>query len=169
MEWRIWINWWIISISDIEGYFEYILKKHGEKAVNPSLRKYIIKIENRITFKIKTGHYLELLTPETVKLLGSTKSKITKFKHGDYVPYLEITGVVLIHRNVLIIVIYKIQEPCIHLFVPNKLFDQLLDISPTSFIFLKTFDSEFSCIEVWFTDQEFKHLERKDKINMVIN
>ena len=73
MEWRIWINWWIISISDIEGYFEYILKKHGEKAVNPSLRKYIIKIENRITFKIKTGHYLELLTPETVKLLGSTK------------------------------------------------------------------------------------------------
>ena len=79
-------------------------------------------------FKIKTGHYLELLTPETVKLLGSTKSKIAKYKNGEYVPYLEITGVLLIHRNVLIIVIYKIQEPYLHLFVPNKLFGQLLDI-----------------------------------------
>ena len=64
------------SISDIQDYFEYILKKHGEKTVNPSIRMYINKIENRITFKIKTGYCLELLTPETMKLLGSTKSKI---------------------------------------------------------------------------------------------
>ena len=58
-----------------------------EKTVNPSIRIYINKIENRITFKIKTGYYLELLTPETMKLLGSTKSKI-KNENGENVPYL---------------------------------------------------------------------------------
>ena len=58
---------------------------------------YVNKIENRITFKIKTGYYLQLLTPETMKLLGSTKSKITKNKNGENVPHLEITEVVLIH------------------------------------------------------------------------
>ena len=66
------------SISDIQDYLEYILKKHGEKKINPSIKIYINKIENRITFKIKTGYYLELLTPETMKLLGSNKSKIKK-------------------------------------------------------------------------------------------
>ena len=60
-------------ISDIQDYFEYILKTHGKKLVNPSIRIYINKIENRITLKITTGYYLELLTPETMKLLGSTK------------------------------------------------------------------------------------------------
>ena len=65
-------------VSDIQDYFEYILKKHGEKTVNPSIRIYTNKIEKRITFKIKTGYYLELLTPETMELLRSTKSKITK-------------------------------------------------------------------------------------------
>ena len=52
------------------------------------------KTENRIAFKIKTGYYLKPLTPETMKLLGSTKSKITKDENGEYVPYLEITEVV---------------------------------------------------------------------------
>ena len=66
------------SVSDIEDYFEYILKKHETVPDNPSIRIYINKIENRITFTIKTGYYLKLLTPETMKLLGSTKSKITK-------------------------------------------------------------------------------------------
>ena len=87
------------SISDIQDYFEHILKRHREKTVNPSIRIYINKIEIRITFKIKTGYYLELLTPETMKLIGSTKSKITKDKSGINVPYLEITEVVLIHCN----------------------------------------------------------------------
>ena len=52
---------------------------------------YVNKIENRITFKIKTGYYLELLTPETMKLLGSTKGKINKDENGETVPHLEIT------------------------------------------------------------------------------
>ena len=88
------------SISDIEDYFEYIFKKHGEKTVNPSIRIYINKIENRITFKIKTRYYLKLLTPGAMKLLGSSKSKITKDEKGENMPYLKITEVALMHCNV---------------------------------------------------------------------
>ena len=75
------------SVSDIQDYFEYISKKHSESVDNPSIRIYVNKIENRITFKIKNGYYLELLTPETMKLLGSTESKITKDKNGENVPH----------------------------------------------------------------------------------
>ena len=63
------------SISDIQDYFEYIFKKHGEDIDEPSVRIYVNKIENRVTFKIKNGYCLELLTSETMKLLGSTKKK----------------------------------------------------------------------------------------------
>ena len=73
------------SVSDIQDYFEYILKKHSESVDNPSIRMYLNRIENRITFKIKSGYYLELLTPETMKLLGSTESKITKDKNSENV------------------------------------------------------------------------------------
>ena len=78
------------SVSDIQDYFEYVLKKHSESVDNPSIRMYLNRIENRITFKIKSGYYLELLTPETMKLLGSTESKITKDKNGENVPHLDI-------------------------------------------------------------------------------
>ena len=77
------------SVADIQDYFEYILKKHSENVDNPSIRIYVNKIEYRITFKIKNGYYLELLTPETMKLLGSTESKITKDENGEDVPHLE--------------------------------------------------------------------------------
>ena len=88
------------SISDIQDYFEYILKKHNESVDNSSVRIYVNKIENRVTFKIKNGYYLELLTPETMKLLGSTGSKITKDKNGENVPRLEIVELVLVHFNI---------------------------------------------------------------------
>ena len=78
------------SVSDIQDYFEHILKKHSESVDNPSIRIYLNKIKNRITFKIKNGYYLELLTPETMKLLGSTESKTTKDQNGENVPHLEI-------------------------------------------------------------------------------
>ena len=81
------------SISDIQDYFEYIFKKNGEKTVNPSIIIYINKIENRITFKIKTGYYLKPLTPETMKLIGITKSKITKNENGESVSNLEIGSI----------------------------------------------------------------------------
>ena len=74
------------SIPDIQDYFKYSLKKHGENIDNPSIIIYINKIENRITFKIKNGYYLELLTQETMKLLGSTESKIIEDKNSENVP-----------------------------------------------------------------------------------
>ena len=64
-------------ISDIQDFFEYIPKKHSKNTDNPSIRIYVNKIENRITFKSKNGYYLKLLTTETMKLLASTESKIT--------------------------------------------------------------------------------------------
>ena len=81
------------SVSDIQDYFEFILEKHAENIDNPSVQIYVNKIENRITFKIKDGYSLEVLTPETIKLLGSTKNKITKDKNSENVPHLEITEV----------------------------------------------------------------------------
>ena len=78
------------SISDIQDYFEYILKKHGWDIDEPSVQIYANKIENSATFKIKNGYSLELLTPETIKLLGSTKNKIIKDKNGENVPILKL-------------------------------------------------------------------------------
>ena len=94
-------------------------------------------------FKIKTGHYLELLTPGTMKLLRSTDIKITKDKNGGNVPHLEVTEVVLVHCYI-VNNDYQQELRVLYAFVPNKLFGQSLDISPKNFIFLKTFDSEFS-------------------------
>ena len=68
---------------------------------NLLIRIYINKKENKITFKIKTGYNLELLTPETIELLRSTENKITKDKNGENVAHLEITEVVLVHCNIV--------------------------------------------------------------------
>ena len=135
------------SISDIQDYFEYILKKHSESVDNPSIRIYVNKIENRITFKIKSGYYLELLTPETMKLLGSTESKITKNKNGENVPHLEVVELVLVHCN-LVNKDYQQDSRILYTFVPNKTFGSLLEISPTNHVFLKTFNSEFQEINI---------------------
>ena len=102
-----------------------------------------------------------------MKLFGNTKSKTTKDKNGKNVPHLEITQVVLIHCNI-VNNDYQQDLRVIYAFVPNKSFDQLLDISPKNIIFLKPFDSEFSHIEVWFTDQNFKLLVVEDKINITL-
>ena len=82
-----------------------------------------------------------------MKLLGSTKSKITNDENGENVPYLEITKVVLVHCNT-VNNDYQQDTRVLYTFVPNKSFGQLLDISPKKFIFSKTFDSEFSYFEV---------------------
>ena len=118
-------------------------------------------------FKIKTGCCLELLMAETMKLLGSTKIKITKDKNVENAPHLEITELVLVHCNI-VNNDYQQDSRVLYTFVPNKLFGQLLDISPKNSIFLKTFNSEFSCIEVWFTDRNSKPLEIEDKINITL-
>ena len=89
------------SLSDIQDYFEYMLKKHSENFDNPSIRIYVNEIENRIIFKTKNGYYVELLTPETMKLLGSTESKLTKDRNGENVPHLETVELVLVHCNLV--------------------------------------------------------------------
>ena len=97
-----------------------------------------------------------------MKLPGSTKSKKTKDKNGENVHHLEATEAVLIHCNI-VNKDYKYDLRVLCTFVPNKAFGKLLDISPKSFTFFKTFDSEFSYIEVWLTDQNSKPLETEDK------
>ena len=155
------------SVSNIQDYFEYIFKKHGENIDKPSVKIYVNKIENRITFKIKNGYSLELLTPETMKLLGSTENKITKDKNGENVPHLEITEVVLVHCNI-VNNDYQQDSRILYTFLPNKLFSSLLEISPTNHIFLKILNSEYDEIKVWFTDQNSKPLEMEDRINLTM-
>ena len=155
------------AVSDIQDYFEYILKKHSESVENPSIRMYINRIENRITFKIKSGYYLELLTPETMKLLGSTETKINKDKNGENVPDLKIVELVLVHCN-LVNNDYQQDSRILFTFVPNKSFGSELEISPTNHVFLKIFNSEFQEDKVWFTDQTSKPLELEDKINITL-
>ena len=155
------------SVSDIRDYFEYILKKNGESVDKPSVQIYVNKIENRVTFKIKNGYALELQTPETMKLLGSTENKIIKDKNGENVPHLEITEVVLVHCNI-VNNDYQQDSRVLYTFVPNKPFGSLLEISPKNHIFLKTFSSEFQDIRVWFTDQNSQPLETEDRINLTL-
>ena len=153
------------SVSDIQDYFEYNLEKHGEDIDEASVQILVNKIENKITFKVKKGYSLELLTPETMKLLESTKNKIIKDKNGENVPHLEITDVLLIHCDI-VNNDYQQDSRVLYTFVPNKPFGSLLEISPTNHIFLKTFNSEYDEIKVWFTDQNNKPLEIEDGINL---
>ena len=95
---------------------------------------YVSKIENTVTFKIKTGHYIELLTPETMKLLGWNKSKITKDKDGENGPHLEITEVVLILYD-MFNNDYQQDLKVLYTFVRNILFGQSLDVLPNIFHF----------------------------------
>ena len=132
------------------------MKKHGEDIGKPSVMIYVNKIVNRVTFKIKIGYSLELLSPETMKLLGSSENKITKNKNGENVPHLEITEVVLVHCNI-VNNDYQQDSTELYTFVPNKPFGSLLKISPANQIFLKTFNSEYEII-VWFTNQNSKPL-----------
>ena len=86
---------------------------------------------------------------------------------SDNVPHLEITEIVLIYCNI-VNNNYQQDLRVLYTFVPNKSFGQLLDISPKIFIFLKSFNSQFSYIEVWFTYQNSKLLEIEDKIKIAL-
>ena len=90
--------------------------------------------------------------PETVQLLGSTKSKIIKNENSENLPHLEITGVVLVHCNIVNSDV-QYNSRVLYTFVPNKSLVQLLDIPSKKILFLKTLNSEFSYVEVWLTDQ----------------
>ena len=100
-------------------------------------------------------------------LLGSTKILIAKVKSGENVPHLEITEILSIHYNV-VNNDYQQDSRVLYTFVPNKPFGSLLEISPTNRIFLKTFNSEYQDIRVWFTGQNSQPLEIEDRINLTM-
>ena len=151
------------SPSDISGYFEHILKKHGENIDKPLIKIYVNNTENTITFTIKNGYIFELSPSETMILLGSTENRITKDKNGEKAPSLEITEVVLFHCNI-VNMDYQQDSRVLYMFAPNKPFGSLLEISPGSHIILKTFNSEFQTIKVWFTDEKIQPLEIEKSI-----
>ena len=134
---------------------------------NPPVQIYPNKIKNRIVFKIKTGYKLELLTPETMRLLGSTKKDVDKDKNGEIVPKLESVEVVLVHCN-LVKNDYQHTSKVLFSFVPNKQFGQLINISPHSLTMMNTVNTEFYFVEVWFTDQASKALEIEDNVNLAL-
>ena len=102
-----------------------------------------------------------------MKLLGSTERKINKDKNGEQVPHLEVVKLVIVHCNI-INNNHQRDSRILYTFVPDKPFGSLLEISPPNHIFLKTFNSEFQEIKVWFTDQTSKSLEVEDKINLTM-
>ena len=144
------------TIDDIQDYFESIIKKH--ETDNPPIKIYLNKIKNRIVFKIKAGYKLELLTPETMKLLGSTK---------NIVPKLESVEVVLVDCN-LVKNDYQHSSKVLFSFVPNRQFGQLLNISLHVFTMMNTVNTEFPSVEAWFTDQSSKALEIEDNVNLTL-
>ena len=158
------------NISEMQDYYEYIIKKHETIGENAPILIYANTINNRIVFKIKTGYKLELLSKETMKLLGSTKDIIDSDKNSENVPKLENVEVVLVHCN-LVNNSYQQASRVLFTFVPTKQDGKLISISPHSLVFLKTMNTEFSEIEVWFTDQNNNALEIEDNVNisLVIN
>ena len=118
-------------------------------------------------FKIKNEYSLDLLTPETIKLIGSTENKITKDKNGENLPHLETTEVVLVPCDI-VNNDYQQDLWVLYTFVPNKPFGSLLEISSPSRIFLKTFNSQYDKIKTWFKDQNSQPLEIEERPNLTM-
>ena len=160
----------LYNISEIQGYIEYIIKKPEAIGKNVPILIYANTVKNRIVFKIKSGYKLELLSKETMILLGSTKDIIDSDKNSENVPRLENVEVVLVHCN-LVNNSYQQASKVLFTFVPTKQYGQLISISPHSLVFLKTMNTVFIEIEVWFTDQNNNALEIEDNVNisLIIN
>ena len=158
------------NISKIQDYFEYIIKKHKAIGENAPILIYANTISNRIVFKIKSRYKLELLSKETMKLLESVKNIIDSDKNSENVPKLENVEVVLVHCN-LANNSYQQHSRVLFIFVPTKQYDQLISISPHSLVFFKTMNTDFSKIDIWFTDQNNNALEIEDNVNvsLIIN
>ena len=154
-------------IADIQDYFEFIIKKHETLTKNPSVKIYSNKIKNRIVFKIKNSYKLEFLTPETMKSLGSTKNVVDNDKNGENGPKLEIVQVVLVHCN-LVKNDFQHTSKLLFTFAPNKKFGKLINISPHVFTMMNTVNTEFTYVEVWFTDQASGALDIEDNVNLTL-
>ena len=155
-------------IADIQTYFEFFIKKCEILNENPPVQFYPNKTKNRIKKKKKkTGYKLELLTPETMKLLGSGKKDVDKDKDGENVPKLKSVEVVLVHCN-LVKNGYQRTSKVLFTFLPNKQFRQLINISPHSLKMMNAINTESCFVEVWFTDQVSKAFEIEDSVNLKI-
>ena len=113
-------------------------------------------------FKIKDGYKLELKTPETMKLLGSTKKLIDKTKNGENIPVLEVAEVVLVQCN-LVDNQYQQKSEVLYSFTPNKSYAYLLNVEPSNLVFSKTYNTEFDEIIRTFTDQNGRPLDQPVK------
>ena len=134
---------------------------------NPPVQIYPYKIKNRIVFKIKTGYKLELSTPQTMRLLESTKEDVDKDKDREIVPKLESAEVVLVYCN-LVKNDYKHTSKVLFSFVLNKQFGQLINLSSHYLTVMNTINTEFSFVEAWYTDQASKALEIEDNVNLTL-
>ena len=134
---------------------------------NPPVQIYPNKVKNRIVSKIKTGYKLELLTPETMKQLGNAKKDVDKDKDGEIVPKLESVEGFLEHYN-LVKNDYQQTSKVLFNSVPNKQFGRLINISSHSLTMMNTVNTEFSFVEVCFTDQASKALEIEDNVNLTL-
>ena len=147
---------------------EYVFKKHETIADNPPVQIYMNKRKkNRIVFSTKTGYKIELLSEETMQLLGSSKKDIDQNKDGEIVPILETAEVALVHCN-LVNSSYQQAFKVLFTFVPNKQFRQLITVTPHSPRMLKKTNAGFSFIEIWFTDQNSRPLEIEDNVNITL-
>ena len=154
------------NISEIQNYIEYVIKKHETMGENAPILIYGNTLNNRIAFKIKSGYKLELLSKETMKLLGSTKYTIDADKNSENVPKLENVEVVLVHCN-LVNNAYQQHSRVLFTFYQLNNNGQLISISPHSLVFLKTMNTDFSEIGMWFTDQNNNALEIEDNVNNI--
>ena len=160
----------LYNIPEIQDYLKYVTKKHETIAKTAPILIYANNVVNRIVFKKKTGYKLELLSEETMKLLGSTSNIIDAVKNSEIVPRLENVEVIIVHCN-LVNKSYQQHSRVLFTFVPNKQYGQLISISPHSLVFLKTMNTDVSEIEIWFTDQNNNTLEIEDNVNisLIIN
>ena len=111
------------SISDNQDYFQFIVKKHETSTENTPIQIYHLnKIKNRIVLKIKTVDKLELLSPETMKLLGSAKKFVDKDKDGEDVTKLESAEVILVHCNLVNNIYQKASKVLFFFYLINGLF-----------------------------------------------
>ena len=152
-------------IAALQDYFEYIIKKHETITTTSQVLIYVNAINNRVVFNIKTGYKLELLSKETMRLLGSSTNAIDAEKNGELVPKLESVDLALVHCN-LVNNTYQKASRVLFTFVPNKSYGQLITTIPHPLIMLKTVNTEFSFAEVWFTDQDNRPLEIEDSVNI---
>ena len=154
-------------IAALQNYFEYIIKKHETITTTSPILIYINTTNNRIVFKIKSGYKLELLSKETMKLLGSSKSVIDSDKNSELVPKLESIELALMHCN-LVNNAYQKASRVLFTFVLDKSYGQIMTTVPHPLIMLKTINTEFTSVEVWFTDQDNRPLEIEDNVNITM-